>query len=241
MTRPTLILVPCLTGAPWAVDELSALREFHRVTLRLDDGRTDVESHAHDVLALARAHAPFVLIGDSFGAQVALAAAIRRPPGLCGLVMSGGFAANPVDDIWTKLKVMSAGLMPGVLYRKIVLPMHADLLASSYDATGEKVWGRAETVALFRRNTSWRGYVARTRATLAADYRRDLGQVDVPTLILTPADDKLIGAEAAGLLRQGIAGAEEVIIPATGHMFRFSHPESYSQAIGAFLSRKGLV
>jgi pimeloyl-ACP methyl ester carboxylesterase len=241
MKKATLILVPCLSGAPWQAEQLSALQDLPLVTLRLDDVHRDIEGHANTVLALAEAHAPYVLVGDSFGAQVALAVAARQPPGLVGLVMSGGYAASPIDDLATKLKVWAAGLMPGALFRNIVLPMHADLLKSRFDAVGDRGWSREQTIRLFREETTWRGYIRRTRAALSADYRRELGRVRVPTLILTPEDDTLIGPDAAKVLRDGIAGAQEVIIQKSGHMFRFSHPHAFSQAIRDFLDLRSLA
>jgi pimeloyl-ACP methyl ester carboxylesterase len=241
MTKPTLILIPCLSGAPWQAEQLSALQDLPLVTLRLDDAHRDIEGHANDVLALADAHRPYILVGDSFGAQVALAAAVRQPPGLVGLVMSGGFAANPVDDLGTKLKVFAAGFLPGPLYRNIVLPLHADLPASRFDAVGDLGWSRDQTIRLFREETTWRGYVRRARAALSADYQLELGKVRVPTLILTPEDDTLIGPDAARIMREGIPGAQEVIIEKSGHMFRFSHPQAFSQAIRDFLDLRSLA
>jgi hypothetical protein len=36
-------------------------------------------------------------------------------------------------------------------------------------------------------------------------------------------------------MRNGIADATEVVLARTGHMFRFTHPGRYSQAIEEFL------
>jgi pimeloyl-ACP methyl ester carboxylesterase len=54
-------------------------------------------------------------------------------------------------------------------------------------------------------------------------------------LILTPEDDRLIGKAAAGILLGGIKRSREVVLPRTGHMFRFSHPSRYSEAVHRFL------
>ena len=72
------------------------------------------------------------------------------------------------------------------------------------------------------------------------DYASRLEKIDVPTLILTPAEDKLIGKEAAGILLAGIEGSQEVVMPRTGHMFRFSHPGAYSLEIKEFLDRAAM-
>jgi pimeloyl-ACP methyl ester carboxylesterase len=62
-----------------------------------------------------------------------------------------------------------------------------------------------------------------------------LSRISVPTLILTPDDNRLVGKDAAGILLGGIRRSREVILPRTGHMFRFSHPSRYSKAVHTFL------
>lgn len=61
----------------------------------------------------------------------------------------------------------------------------------------------------------------------------------MPTLILTPSHDVLIGEDAAKVLREGIPAAREVVLDRTGHMFRFSHPETYAQAVEDFVVDMG--
>ena len=67
------------------------------------------------------------------------------------------------------------------------------------------------------------------------DVRDRLDRVDVPTLLLTPQDDKLVGEHAAAQMLAGIPDAREVVLPATGHMFRFTHPDLYGHTITDFL------
>lgn len=183
----------------------------------------------------------YVLVGDSFGAVVALAFATRRPPGLRGLVLSGGFAADPVDSPLVRAKMAGARFLPGPLYRHLTLRLHARALASPYDAQGQEPLTVHDTVRLFRRNTPWRSYVARTRAAFAADYTDRLARIEVPTLILTPAHDTLIGENAAMIMRRGIAGAVEHVLPRTGHMFRFTHPVTYAAEIERFIEHRVLA
>lgn len=234
---PVLVLVPCLSGAPWTREQRHAFHPYGTVTFRLNETHPDIEAHVEDLLAVVDGLGDFVLIGDSFGAQVALACAIRRPRFLQGLVMSGGFASNPVDDWLVKLKALSAGLLPGLLYRHLVVPMHASLLASPYDQSGENGWSHKDSIALFLNNTTWNGYVHRTRASLSANYVAALHEVSVPTLLVTPEDDRLIGRDAANVMLKAIPGAEEIVIPRTGHMFRYSHPNLYASMIMTFLDQ----
>lgn len=60
----------------------------------------------------------------------------------------------------------------------------------------------------------------------------------VPTLIITPSHDKLIGEEAAEIMRAGIPGAREIVLEGAGHMFRFSHPVTYARAVETFLAER---
>jgi len=62
-----------------------------------------------------------------------------------------------------------------------------------------------------------------------------LDRIQVPTLILAPAYERLIGKNAARQLVEGIPDATEVILPNTGHMFRFTHPVTYANTIREFL------
>ena len=92
-----------------------------------------------------------------------------------------------------------------------------------------------QTRRLFLDNTPWRSYVARADAALRADYTTQLTGIDVPTLILTPEHDILIGEDAATVLRTGIPDAVEHVLPRTGHMLRFTHPRRYAAHIAEFL------
>jgi pimeloyl-ACP methyl ester carboxylesterase len=197
----------------------------------------DLERLADFVLNEIRDLQGFVLVGDSFGAVISLAAAVRRPAGLRALVMSGGFAKNPITSPLLKLLAGLAPYFPGAFYRGLTLRMHAFNLRSSFDREGEIPWSTTRTRAFFVRETPHRAYVNRIRAVRKADYLRYLGRIDVPTLVLTPEEDRLIGREAAEILVNGIAGSEELVLPGTGHMFRFSHPGAYSAAVAGFLRR----
>jgi pimeloyl-ACP methyl ester carboxylesterase len=60
----------------------------------------------------------------------------------------------------------------------------------------------------------------------------------VPTLIITPSEDHLIGEEAAREILRLIPGSSETVLPQTRHMFRFSHPRLYVETIEGFVSRR---
>lgn len=240
-TIPTIVTVPCFSGAPWELDQLTPLADHDLTTMRLPDHLDDIEAYADVVADRVAGLDDYVLVGDSFGAVVALAFATRRPAGLRALVLSGGFAADPVTDPITRAKLRLSRYLPGPLYRQMVLRFHAASLASPHDLDGQIPWTATDSRGLFLDHTPHAAYVNRARAAFSADYRDRLANIDVPTLILTPSHDQLIGEHAARVMLDGIDDATEVVLADTGHMFRFSHPVTYATAIRDFLATHGLT
>lgn len=236
MQNPTIVTIPCFSGAPWELDQLAPLAHRPLRTMRLPAAEDDIERYADFVTEQVNDLDDYVLVGDSFGAVVALALATRQPPGLRGLVLSGGFAANPVTSPVVKAKMGAAHFLPGPLYRHVTLRFHASSLASPHDSEGQVRLGPTDFRELFVENTPWRDYAARTRAAFSADYRNQLHHIDVPTLVLTPSHDELIGADAASTMVDGIPDAREVVLDRTGHMFRFTHPHTYAAAVEDFIA-----
>lgn len=236
MSAPTIVTIPCFSGAPWELDELRPLRHRPMTTMRLPEDHDDIERYADFVESQIEHLDEFVLVGDSFGAVVALALSVRRPRGLRGLVLSGGFAANPIDSRVGRAKITASRYLPGPLYRSVTLRLHAAALASPHDAEGDHPLDTTDFRQLFLDNTPWRAYVNRARAAFSADYRDQLGHIEVPTLIITPSHDELIGSEAAATMCSGIPDATEIELQRTGHMFRFTHPQAYAATIEAFLT-----
>jgi pimeloyl-ACP methyl ester carboxylesterase len=231
---PVLVGVPCFSGAPWDFGPLTALAAHPTRTLRLPDDAATVEE-AVDALEDAVADLPrYVLVGDSFGAVVSLTLALRRPTGLAGLVLSGGFAADPTPA-WKTHAAGLAGRLPRIAYEQGVLRFHAAQLASRFDATAPYPRTRRDYRELFRVHTPAGAYASRVRAVVGFDVRARLPRIGVPTLLLTPEDDRLVGAAAAAALRDGLPHARELVIPRTGHMLRFTHPEEYATAVDAFV------
>ena len=233
-------MIPCFAGAPWQLDQLTHLQDRPLRTFRLPDDVHDLETLADFVAEQVSDLESYILVGDSYGAVASIAFATRQPKGLKGLVLSGGFARSPITSPFLKTLAGLAPFFPGPFYRQTTLRIHAAQLASTFDKEGEIPWSTARSRAFFVKQTPHRAYVNRIRSIEKVDYANRLEKIDVPTLILTPAEDKLIGKEAAGILLAGIEGSREVVMPRTGHMFRFSHPGAYSLEIKEFLDRAAM-
>jgi pimeloyl-ACP methyl ester carboxylesterase len=231
---PTVVCVPCFSGAPWDVDSLPGLSGLPTRTMRLPEEVDSVEAYA-DYLADQVADLDrYVLAGDSFGAVISLALAARQPAGLAGLVLSGGFAANPLPQ-WKGLAAKLSKLANGALYRQGTLRFHAFQLGSRFDNTAEVPHTQNDFRALFVRNTPRKSYTARVTSVTSFNMLDCLGRIDVPTLLITPADDRLVGDAAAKEMLRGIRHSRESVLPHTGHMFRFTHPALYSSTIRSFV------
>jgi pimeloyl-ACP methyl ester carboxylesterase len=48
----------------------------------------------------------------------------------------------------------------------------------------------------------------------------------------------LIGENAARQMLEGIPDASEMVLEDTGHMFRYTHPVTYAEAIERFLQER---
>jgi pimeloyl-ACP methyl ester carboxylesterase len=233
-TSPTLVTVPCFSGAPWDERQLAPLRTSPVRTMRLPEAVDEIDGYVDFLATQVESLSDYVLVGDSFGAVLSLAFAIRQPNGLRGLVLSGGFAANPLPH-WKAIAGRASRCAGGPLYRQVTLRIHARELASRFDHTAEFPHRQDDYRRLFVENTPRASYTARVTSVISFDVRDQLAKVRVATLLITPADDHLVGAQAARDLRQGIPNALEIVLPSTGHMFRFTHPTLYGQTILDFL------
>jgi pimeloyl-ACP methyl ester carboxylesterase len=235
MKKTTLVMVPCFAGAPWAINQFSALSDYELKTMELPHDLNDIESLANFVEQQVRGLDNYVLVGDSFGAVISLALATRQPEGLQALIISGGFAKNPITSPFLKFLSRLAPYFPGPFYREITLRLHAFNLRSKFDKGAEIPWSQSQTRTFFKSWTPHRAFVNRVRAVEKADYVARLKDISVPTLILTPEEDNLIGADASNLMLKNIPNSIEEVLPATGHMFRFSHPKLFSEHVKTFL------
>jgi pimeloyl-ACP methyl ester carboxylesterase len=231
---PTIVTIPCFSGAPWDDRQLEPFAGRKVRTMRLPEGLDNVEAYADFVAEQVADLDSYVLVGDSFGAVVALMLASRRPPGLVALVLSGGFAANPLPR-WKGIASRASRFAGGPLYRQGTLRFHAFQLASNFDAHAEIPHTQNDYRQLFIENTPRRSYTARVTSVIDFDVRDRLDRVNVPTLLVTPQDDKLVGDDAAKEMLAGIPDVREVVLPSTGHMFRFTHPDLYGHTIVDFI------
>jgi pimeloyl-ACP methyl ester carboxylesterase len=67
------------------------------------------------------------------------------------------------------------------------------------------------------------------------DLRPDLELVDAPTLVVTGEQDFICGPICAAEIAEGVAGAETVLLPDTGHFLFVESPQRFREAVWGFL------
>jgi 3-oxoadipate enol-lactonase len=174
----------------------------------------------------------FALGGHSMGGYVAFAFARRHPEMLSGLLL---ICTRPGPDS-ALAKEGRYKLISEVRERGPQAVVDAMLPKLFAPATTEN---NAELVEEARQMMLRQTKAGVTAALAAMANRPDstpgLAKIQVPTLIITGAEDAIIPApEAEGLL-SSIGGARHVAVNGAGHMAMLEKPKAFNQALKAFM------
>ena len=63
-----------------------------------------------------------------------------------------------------------------------------------------------------------------------------LGQVSVPTLVITGEEDEMIPVDESRKMAGAISGASLVVIPGAGHLANLEQPDAFNHALSEFLA-----
>jgi pimeloyl-ACP methyl ester carboxylesterase len=188
----------------------------------------------------ARAADPFALVGHSYGAAVALVAAVTHPervralalyePTLFALVDAESPPPNDADGIRGAVASAAAALdardpagaarifidfwMGDRAWERTPEPRRSSIAESVVNIGG---WAHA----LFGEPTSLHSFAA----------------LDVPVLLLTGTESPASSLAVAKLLARVLPRLEAVDFEGLGHMGPVTHPELVNEAIGRFLER----
>jgi pimeloyl-ACP methyl ester carboxylesterase len=211
----------------------------------LDDYVADLEElRAH--LGLERLQ----LLGHSHGGMVAIAYAARVPDRVERLILASTLARfSPEQET----------AMAGAVERSADEPWYEDARAALEAETAGDFETDEELGELALREFPFyfarygddeRAYLDTLRAELpnadalrlfnveqapVFDLRPELRRITAPTLVIAGEDDFITGPPSAAEIGEGIAGAQTVLLPNTGHFVFVEAPEAFREAVLAFL------
>ena len=190
------------------------------------------------------------LLGHSHGGVVAMAYAAERPEHVDRLVLASTLARFAREQ--------EAALVAGMERRKGE-EWYEDARAALQEEQEARFSSDEELAAVVRRELPFyfarygeaeRAYVERSLGEApnadalglfnaeifeTFDLRPGLALVDAPTLVITGEEDFICGPVCATEIAGGVAAAETVLLPDTGHFVFVESPEAFREAVWRFL------
>jgi pimeloyl-ACP methyl ester carboxylesterase len=189
---------------------------------------------------LAKAGAPLVLVGHSYGAAVALVAALDRPervrglalyePTLFSVIDADAPAPNDADGIRNAVAAAAAALDAGDRAGAAEHFIDYWMGPGSWRRTPEK---RQPAIAASVANVRRWAHALLTEPTPLAAFRA----LDVPVLYMVGRRSTASARGVARLLCAALPRVERVEFDDAGHMGPITHPDPVNDAIVRFLAR----
>jgi pimeloyl-ACP methyl ester carboxylesterase len=223
--------------------QIEALEDRYRVIAYNHRGRTNRWAQTYDLGDLAsdcrhvldeRGIEKCVLGGMSMGGFMAFEFARMWPERLQGLILIDTKAA-PFDPGQQENVLRDYGNadVDGLLPHGVAEVAAARCFGATTIERNKKLvahwvarWRKLPARSVYNEVRSWLG---------KADNRRELADIDVPTLILHGEEDSIFPMTVAEEIEAGIPGARLVAIPRAGHTANLEQPKVSNEAILDFL------
>jgi pimeloyl-ACP methyl ester carboxylesterase len=208
-------------------------------------GQSDVPDHPYTTrlmaedaagllaaLGVARAH----VIGLSMGGMIAQELALNHPARVRTLQLHATYAR---PDGYLRALVAAWRTVRAALGREEALRTMALWLFTpeAYDERPQLVETLLQTALANPYPQSVTGFMRQTDAVLAHDTLDRLAAIRCPTLVSVADQDVLVPPRFSRELAARIPGAELVVIPGSGHVALWEHPDAFTGVCLAFLAK----
>lgn len=179
-----------------------------------------------DALQIDRAD----VVGLSMGGTQALQLALDHPTRVRRLVLANTFASLRPRS----LKVWSYFILRFGMVHLLGIETQANYVANRIFPLPEQEIVRQEMIAQVRQ-ASPAGYRAAMRSLGLFDVTQRLGEIRLPTLVITGDRDTTVPPGVQSILVQRIPGARQSVIYGAGHAASVEDPAAFNQALISFL------
>jgi len=178
-----------------------------------------------------------VLIGNSAGGLTALEIAIAHPERVIGLVMvDAAVYTNDSDNLFFKLLTSTPqGRHLGPLVSRSFLNNAGSLLDLAWHDPSEITPEMLEGYEKPLKANNWdRALWELTLARKKFDVSK-LGSINIPTLVISGDDDRIVPVEDSVRLSQEIPNAVLHVFPDTGHVPQEENPQEFLEVVLPFI------
>jgi pimeloyl-ACP methyl ester carboxylesterase len=231
MATAHIILIPGLGTSPRTyAGILPALWKHGTVTIANHTQDDSMAAMATRILAAAPPQ--FALIGHSMGGYIAFEIMRQAPQRVLKLALLNTSARPDTNEAkerrTTQIGKARAGGFPDIIAGALPAFLHPSHAADE---------ALRQTITAAHHDAGAEAYIRQQTAIMTReDSRPDLGNITIPTLVLTGDADQLIPLEPSQEIAAAITGATLVVIPESGHMAALEQPQAVSKALDEWLA-----
>jgi len=203
------------------------------------DGPLDFADFSHDLARLLdhlganSAH----LAGLSMGGRILLDFYPRYPDRVQSLILCStfpGFESSFKPEKRAEfVRLRTAALRAGKQPKDIAPQVVATLLGPN--ANENQRQHLLDSMAALHKES----YIKTVEATAYYERTAELALIEVPTLLLYGAEDRLTPPKIGRRMQAAISSAQIIVIPETGHLVNIEQPAEFNQTVLGFLQAQG--